>query len=90
MSYCLFIETLGRFGNISILIDSQQPECKELIIDEIGVALLGDEVLVKEGLDGGHHATGRPQLVFLDECSSCDVLGLTFSCDGRENEALAL
>ena len=43
-----------------VLETPEQPEGEELIVDEIGIAFLGDEVLIKKGFDGRHHTAGRP------------------------------
>ena len=38
----------------------KQPEGKKLVVNEIGIAFLGDEVLIKKGFDGRHYTAGRP------------------------------
>ena len=43
-----------------VLYTSEQPEGEELVVDEIGVALLGNKILIKKGFDGRHDAAGRP------------------------------
>ena len=70
-------------------IPSEQPEGEELVVDEVGFTILGDEILIKKSFDSRHHTAGRPKLVFLDERTSCDILSPTLLCDGREDQALA-
>jgi hypothetical protein len=39
-------------------ISSQQPQGKEMVIDEIRIAILGDEILIKKSFGSRHHTAG--------------------------------
>ena len=43
-----------------VLETPEQPEGEELVVDEVGIALLGKKVLIKKGFDGRHYTAGRP------------------------------